>query len=201
MKHQIKNIDGAVLFEAELPDDTPSGLMVRVALEKAAAARANLAGANLDRANLAWANLARANLAGANLDRANLDGANLARANLARANLDGAYLDGANLDRANLAWANLARANLAGAYLLGDRPIIQIGPIGSRSDYFVAFITDAGPLLRTGCFSGTIEEFEQALEDTHGDNVHAKEYRAALAMIRAHAELWTPATNELKEAA
>jgi Family of unknown function (DUF5758)/Pentapeptide repeats (8 copies) len=89
VKHQIKNrYNGSVLFECDVPDDVnASGMATRYALEKAVAARANLAGANL-----ADANLARANLAGANLARANLADANLADANLARANLAGAYL-------------------------------------------------------------------------------------------------------------
>ena len=85
MKHQIKHrLTGAVLFECELPDDTPSGFATCHALEKAISVGANLARANL------------------------------ARANLARANLDGAYLNGANLIGANLTGANLARAKLIG---------------------------------------------------------------------------------------
>ena len=38
---------GAVLFTADIPDDTPSGMEMRAALEKATQERANLAGANL----------------------------------------------------------------------------------------------------------------------------------------------------------
>ena len=123
----------------------------------------------------------------------------------ARANLDGAYLDGANLAGAYLARAYLARANLAGAYLqdksklVGERPIIQIGPIGSRCAYFVAYLTDQGLRLRAGCFFGTRAEFEAKLSDTHKDSQHAKEYRAALALIDAHAEIWTPAVTEKAE--
>ena len=87
MQHQIKNIYGAVLFTADVPEGTESGLITRVALEQAVEARANLADANLADANLADANLAGANLADANLAGANLAGANLAGAYLARAYL------------------------------------------------------------------------------------------------------------------
>ena len=145
----------SVLYEADIPADTPSGLKTRVALEKATAARANL------------------------------DGANLA----------GAYLDGANLDGANLAGAYLQDKSK----LVGERPIIQIGPIGSRCAYFVAYLTDQGLRLRAGCFFGTRAEFEAKLSDTHKDSQHAKEYRAALALIDAHAEIWTPAVTEKAE--
>ena len=157
IKHQIKHLNGCVLFEADIPADTPSGLAMRAALEKAVS-----------------------------------DGANLDGANLAGANLDGAYLAGANLAGANLAGANLAGANLDGANLAGNRPILQIGPIGSRCAYLVSYITDAGIKVRAGCFFGSIEEFEAACAKTHGDNDHGKEYAAAVAMIRAHAAIWTP---------
>jgi hypothetical protein len=194
----------AVLFECDAPDGLDSGLHMWHALEKAVEAGANLDGANLDGANLARANLDGAYLDGANLDGANLDGANLAGANLARANLAGAYLDGACLAGANLAGANLARACLAGANLaraklrdgaslVGSRPIIQIGPIGSRSGYLVAYLTDQGLRLDAGCQRQiTRAVFEQRLQDTHGENEHAQEYRAALAFIDAHAAIWLP---------
>ena len=176
MKHQIKHKHtGAVLFECELPDDTPAGLIDRHALEKATAARANL------------------------------DGANLARAYLARANLDGAYLAGANLDGANLDGASLVRANLDGAYLVrailvGKRPIFQIGPIGSRCSYFTAYLTTEGVKLRTGCFFGTFEKFTEKLSKEHGDNDHAKEYQAALDLIKVHADLWMTAIKATGQA-
>ena len=110
MKFEIRRWDtGAVIYTAELPDNTLSGLQMRVALEKAAASRADLYGANLYGAYLS----------GANLSRANLSGANLSGADLSRANLSGADLSGADLSRADLSGADLSGANLSGAYLSG----------------------------------------------------------------------------------
>ena len=147
MKIQITSrFTGSVLFEHEAEENT-----VRLTLEAAVSAGANLAGAYL-----------------------------------AGANLDGAYLAGANLDDKS--------------ELSGDRPVLQIGPIGSRCTYFVAYITKQGLRLRAGCFFGTRDEFEKNLAGEHADNDHAKEYRAALAMIDAHAEIWTPKLEE-KDAA
>ena len=109
----------------------------------------------------------------------------------------------ANLSRADLSEANLSRANLFGATiangdkLVGARPIFQIGPIGSRCAYFTAYITDKGLRFDAGCQRQiTREVFEQRLGDEHGDNEHAKEYRAALALIDAHAEIWTPGNGQ-----
>ena len=141
MKSQIKHrYTDAVLYECELPDDTPSGMVMRLTLEKAVKDRASLVGARLD----------------------------------------GARLDG----------ASLVGALIFGKKLIGPRPIFQIGPIGSRSDYFISYTTDAGIMLKAGCFTGTIGEFEAELTEEHGDNNHAQEYRAALELIKTHATIW-----------
>ena len=180
MNIQIKSrFTAAVLFEHDCENNS-----IRITLELAIKSRANLIGANLIGANLIDANLSGADLSGAYLIGANLIGANLIDANLSGADLSGAYLSG----------ANLSGADLSGAYLLvGERPIFQIGPIGSRCAYFVAYVTDKGLRFDAGCqHQITREVFEDRLAELHGENGHAKEYRAALALIDAHAEIWTP---------
>ena len=160
-KVQIKHRStGAVIFECEAPEGMGSGLHTRHALKSAVKAGANLS----------WADLSGAYLSGAYISGANLSRANLSGADLSGANLDGAYLSGAKL--------------------IGSRPVFQIGPIGSRSAYFVAYLTDQGIKLRTGCFFGTVEEFSEKLAKEHGENNHATEYKAALALIQSHADLW-----------
>ena len=119
-----------------------------------------------------------------------------ASANLYGADLGGANLRGANLYGADLYGADLGGANLYGKKLIGDRPFLQLGPIGSRSDYLLSFIIDKGIHLKAGCFSGSIDEFESALDAEHGSNKHGDEYRAALVLIRKHAEIWTPKEEE-----
>ena len=136
--------------------------------------------------------LEKATIAKANLRGANLYGANLYGANLRGADLYGANLYGANLYGANLGGANLGGAELGVKKLAGTRPFFTIGPIGSRSDYLQAFITDKGVMIRAGCFFDTRDQFEEAIAVTHGMNEHGTEYLAALALIDAHAELWAP---------
>ena len=176
----------AVLFEYQpTAEQQASGLAMRAALEAA-----NLGGANLRGANLDGANLRGANLGGANLGGANLDGANLGGAYLRGANLGGAYLRGANLRGANLGGEKK---------LIGKRPVFTVGPIGSRSDFFTAYITDKGLFLRAGCFFGAEIEFTTKLGKEHGENEHAQEYMAALELVRCHARLWTPAESNNAE--
>ena len=130
------------------------------------------------------------------LSSADLRGADLRGADLRSANLSSADLRGANLSSANLYGANLRCADLRGAELsdvltlVGDRPFFTIGPIGSRSDYIQSFITNNGVIIKTGCFNGSIDDFERAVVDTHGGSNHATEYQSAITLIRKHAELW-----------
>ena len=114
-----------------------------------------------------------------------------------RAALEEAAKGDADLSGADLRGANLRDANLSdGAELIGERPVLVIGPIGSRSDYFTAYLTDKGLRLRAGCFFGTRDDFVEKLDAEHGDNVHGAEYRAALGLIAVHAALWTPKEAE-----
>ncbi len=191
----------AVLFEYQPTEQQQaSGLAMRAALEAGVRAHANLGGAYLGGADLGGANLVGANLGGADLVGANLGGADLGGANLGGANLRDAYLGGADLGGANLVGANLGGAYLGDKKLVGERPVFMVGPIGSRTDYFTAYLTDKGVYLRAGCFFGSVLEFTAKLNEEHGTNVHAQEYQAALVLIECHAKLWTPAA-EPQEAA
>jgi len=194
MNPQIKSsYTGAVLFEGE------SGMTTRAMLEKATSEKSDLSGACLSGANLRDACLSWANLRDACLSWANLRGANLRGANLYGANLYGANLRGANLSGADLSGTCLSGANLRGADLgekfgkaIGSRPYFAIGPIGSRQDNVILWITDKGHFVKAGCFFDTLEAFAAAVEKTHGDSDHGKEYAMAILMMEAHAALWTP---------
>ena len=127
------------------------------------------------------------------LEKATTEKADLREPNLRGANLRGANLYGANLRGADLYGADLSGADLGEhGKLIGDRPLFQFGPIGSRSDYLLSFITDKGVVIKAGCFTGTIDGFRAAVQETHGDSDHAKEYEMAILMIEAHAAIWTP---------
>ena len=189
---------------------------IKECLEKSAAAKKDLQGAYLRGAYLQGADLRGADLRGAYLQGAYLRGAYLQGADLQGADLQGAYLWGADLQGADLQGAYLQCADLWGAHLqgaylwgahlqgaylqggadgekiplVGNRPGIQSGPIGSRSDYLVGYVTEKGLMVQAGCFFGTDKEFLAKVKETHDGNKHAKEYEAAIAFIREHPKLW-----------
>jgi len=167
-------------------------------LRDASLAYASLYGANLSRADLRDANLTGANLrdadmAYANLRDADLTGASLADADLFGVDLYGANLTGADLTGASLAYANLYGANLTGADLagaklayanLGEWTVLCIGPIGSRGAYLTYKARPGFEEVMTGCFRGTLAQFEARVRETHGNNQYGQEYAAAIACIK-----------------
>ena len=107
-----------------------------------------------------------------------------------------AYLGGADLSGANLRGADGQKLTLVGC-----RPHLALGPLGSRNDTLQAYLTDAGVYVRAGCFWDTLDKFRAAVSETHGGGGHAQEYHAAIALIETHAQHWTPAVAEPQVAA
>lgn len=73
------------------------------------------------------------------------------------------------------------------AWVSGNAHYMTIGPIGSRDDD-ITFTRDKSGNIYTkiGCFFGLISDFRAKVQETHGDNQHAKAYLLAadLAEIR-----------------
>jgi uncharacterized protein YjbI with pentapeptide repeats len=166
MKYKIKSIIGGVLYVADIPDDTDPSAQARAAM--AAAIRAN------------------ANLSGANLSGANLSGAYLSGANLSGAYLSDAYLRDADLRDADLRGAKIDDART----LVGERPVVQIGPLGSRGDVLIAYVTDDDVMIRAGCWYGTLADFRTRVVKEHGKSRHAQQYLSAATFAELHAGLW-----------
>lgn len=184
MLYEIKHrITGAVLYACD-------GESLREVVEAAVEISVDLSYADLRGASLSYADLGGANLRCSDLSNADLSNVSLRGADLRGAKLVGADLRGADLRGADLYGADLRGANLSGAELVGNRPVLQIGPIGSRADYLAAYLTDAGVKIAAGCFFGSLEEFRAAVTKTHEGGLHGREYAAAIQMIEVHAELW-----------
>ena len=90
------------------------------------------------------------------------------------ANLYGADLRGANLGE----WGKLSK----------NSDILVVGPIGSRDGYTNIYKTDKGVFVSCGCFRGTLEEFAEKVEETHGDNRHARDYKALIEFVKKRYE-------------
>ena len=60
--------------------------------------------------------------------------------------------------------------------------------------------TGLGKTIMQLSWASDVDTFRAKLEETHGDNDHAAEYRAALALIEKHAEIWTPKEEAITKA-
>ena len=76
--------------------------------------------------------------------------------------------------------ADLCDADVWGADLRGARGIIDLGRMGSRGAFLYVVAHDTGPMFKTGCFWGNEAAFLTAIDETHGNNAHGVEYRAAI---------------------
>ena len=103
------------------------------------------------------------------------------------ANLEGANLEGANLEGANLYGADLEGAMYGEKQLWTSRPVIQLGPCGrfGRTTVVLFFADGSNPLIRCGCFTGTLAEFREKIRETHKGTFHELEYNALASHIEA----------------
>ncbi|MBQ8662505.1 MAG: hypothetical protein IJ471_01470 [Eubacterium sp.] len=76
------------------------------------------------------------------------------------------------------------------AWVSGDAHVLWITPIGSRNDT-VTFMRskDSEILVKAGCFTGTIDEFEEKVKETHGENKHAQAYNLAIQLAKLRIDL------------
>ena len=75
------------------------------------------------------------------------------------------------------------------AQVSGNAHHITVSPIGSEGGCLTAFRQkDNSIVVRRGCFSGSIEEFEGAVNATHGDSKYAEQYKIVIALIKYRLE-------------
>ena len=153
-----------------------------------------LAGVNLKYADLSNINLTNANLTNVILTGADLSYSILTDVNLSYSNLKNTNLSFANLTCVDLSYADLRDSNLSDSdfYLTnlykckGD--FVGVENIGSRNDTTHYFYKDDRVIC--GCFSGTMEEFEDRVKDTYEeDDKEYKEYMIAIRTLKELAEI------------
>ena len=59
------------------------------------------------------------------------------------------------------------------------------GPIGSRDGFVTFYRTKNNTVgVRCGCFSGSLQEFVDRVEETHGGSRYEKEYKLAAELAK-----------------
>ena len=83
-----------------------------------------------------------------------------------------------NLSHPGNAWVS------GDARVYGDADVMWISKIGSRLGTTTIFRTKVGVSVSCGCFFGTLEEFSESVEKSHGDNDHGKQYKLLIEMAK-----------------
>lgn len=76
------------------------------------------------------------------------------------------------------------------AQVSSDADYICLKGFGSRNRNTTMFRTENGNIcVSCGCFIGTLQEFENKVKETHGNNKFAKEYLALVEAAKIHFEV------------
>ena len=70
------------------------------------------------------------------------------------------------------------------ALVFGNAQVFWVSKIGSRLGTTTFFKSKLGVEVSCGCFSGTLEQFEAKVNETHGNNKHGEEYRLAIELAK-----------------
>ena len=76
------------------------------------------------------------------------------------------------------------------AEVCGNADYLCFKGLGSENRNTTFFKCKDGHIhVSCGCFSGNIEEFENKVKETHGDNKYAKEYLTCIQVVKVHFEI------------
>ena len=82
------------------------------------------------------------------------------------------------------------------AWVSNTRHFFVQGPIGSRNDFVTFYRTTNNTVgVRCGCFSGSLQEFVNQVEETHGGSRYEKEYKLAAELAKVCIRLEEGAGN------
>ncbi|HHQ0349322.1 TPA: hypothetical protein ACSKJX_000530 [Listeria innocua] len=87
------------------------------------------------------------------------------------------------------------------ALITDNGDICWFSNVGSEHGTLTAYKTKDNTLeITRGCFGGSLHEFEQAVEETHGNSKFAQEYKALIAYLKIRYE-WENIAEDLCEVA
>ena len=76
------------------------------------------------------------------------------------------------------------------AWICSNADYICLKGFGSHNRSTTMFRTKSGNIcVSCGCFSGTLQEFESKVKETHGNNKFAREYLALVEVAKIHFEV------------
>lgn len=88
------------------------------------------------------------------------------------------------------AWVSNNAQVYGNAWICSNADYICLKGFGSHNRSTTMFRTKSGNIcVSCGCFSGTLQEFESKVKETHGNNKFAREYLALVEVAKIHFEV------------
>ena len=88
------------------------------------------------------------------------------------------------------AWVSGAAQVFGAAQIFKTSHYLVVGPLGSRDDFTTFCRPKHLPIgVKCGGCRGDIDQFFEAVEKTHGNNKHARAYKAAIALAKLQIDL------------
>ena len=80
------------------------------------------------------------------------------------------------------AWARIGE----GASIATSFHCVVMGPLGSRASMLTGYMHKKELWIGTGCYLGTVTDFEARVKKVHGDNEHSLRYQKAIRFFREY---------------
>ena len=90
-------------------------------------------------------------------------------------------------DRSSIGdWSSIGEGSSIGdrSRIAKTADCVVVGPLGSRDAMLTGYRHKGGIMVGTGCFLGTISDFEKAVKENHKNNEHAKAYLIAVKFLK-----------------
>lgn len=75
------------------------------------------------------------------------------------------------------------------ARVCGNASWLIVGPIGSRDSFTMFLSSEDGIYVSCGCFYGSIDDFEKAVEKTHAGTKHERVYKLAIELAKSRIQI------------
>ena len=83
------------------------------------------------------------------------------------------------------------------AFVNSAQDLLIVGPIGSRKACTTFYRAVGGIWVCCGCFNGSVEDFETAVKEKHGNSQNARVYLAAIELAKV--QIWGMSMNYNEE--
>lgn len=124
------------------------------------------------------------------VERSTVERSTVERSTVERSTVERSTVERSTIVNSTIECSRVINEKIIGGDLLKNSHHCLFMNVGSENGKLTSYRTKTGIGVTRGCFSGTLEEFADAVEETHGDSQHGQEYRILIEFIKKRAASW-----------